>query len=52
VNKVIIADETLDISSLTAKQTTFITKKAFIAENLLENAAKLFSDDTEIIVIP
>lgn len=51
-NKVIIADETLDISSLAAKHTTFITKKAIIAENLLESAARLFSDDTEIIVIP
>lgn len=51
-NKVVIADETLNLSSLIEKEALFITKKAVIAENLLENAIKLFEDDTEITVIP
>lgn len=51
-NKVIIADETLDLSSLIDKGTTFITKRAFIAENLLETAINLFGDETDITVIP
>jgi len=51
-NKVVIADDTLDILSLIEKGTSFITKKAVIAEKLLENAVKLFEDDTEINVIP
>jgi len=51
-SKVVIADENLDIPVLINKGTSFITKKAFIAENLIESAVKLFEDDTEIILIP
>ncbi|HPU64088.1 MAG TPA: hypothetical protein PK304_08025, partial [Mobilitalea sp.] len=51
-SKVIISDETLDISELLKKGTTFITKKAFITENLLESAVMLFEEDTEIFMIP
>lgn len=51
-NKIIIADESLDLSSLITKGTSFITKKAVIAENLLEDAIKLFEDDTDIMIIP
>lgn len=51
-NKVVIADEALDLASLVKKGTTLITKKALIAENLLEDAIPLFEDETEIIMIP
>lgn len=51
-NKVIISDDTLDLSSLITKGTFFITKKAVIAENLLDKAIQLFNDETDIMVIP
>jgi hypothetical protein len=51
-NKVVIADEALDISSLVKKGASFITKKAIIAETLLADSVQLFEDKTEIIVIP
>ena len=51
-NKVVIADETLDISTLVKKGASFITKRAIIAEELLENAIDLFDDETDINVIP
>jgi hypothetical protein len=51
-NKVVIADETLDISSLVNKGSSFITRRAIIAEALLEDGVHLFEDETDIIVIP
>lgn len=51
-NKVIIPDEALNVSKLADKGISFITKKAIIAENLLETALPLFSDDTGTEVIP
>lgn len=51
-NEVVIADESLDLSSLNEKGTFFITKKAIIAEKLLDSAINLFGDDTDITVIP
>lgn len=51
-NKVVITDETLDISSLISKGSSFITKRAIIAESLLQNALQLFEDETDITLIP
>lgn len=51
-NKVLIADEALDILSLVTKGSSFITKRAVIAEDLLENAVQLFEDETDIAIIP
>ena len=51
-NKVVISDEALDIPSLITKGVSFITKRAVIAEALLEEAIKLFEDETDIIAIP
>ena len=51
-DKVVIADEALDVASLAAKGSSFITKTAIIPETLLENAVQLFEDDTDIIEIP
>lgn len=51
-NKVIIADDALDMSSLVKRGTSFITKRAIIAEALLEEGVHLFEDETDINVIP
>ena len=51
-NKVVIADETLDISALVNKGASFITRRAIIADALLEDGVGLFADETEIISIP
>lgn len=51
-NKVIIADETLDVATLVKKGTSFITDRAIIAEALLEDGVQLFEDSTDILVIP
>lgn len=51
-DKVVIADENLDVSSLVDAGVSFITKKAIIAENLLEHALPLFGEEVEIEVIP
>jgi hypothetical protein len=51
-NKVIIADETLDVATLVKKGTSFITDRAIIAEALLEDGVQLFEDRTDILVIP
>ncbi|NLY18822.1 MAG: hypothetical protein GX045_07715 [Clostridiaceae bacterium] len=51
-NKVVIPDETLNISKLAGKGVSFITKKAIIAENLLEAALPLFNEDADTVVIP
>lgn len=51
-NKVIIPDENLDIASLVEKGASFITKKAIIADSLLEEALALFDEHVEIITIP
>lgn len=50
-NKVVISDENLDIRSLVEKGTTFITKKAIIAESLLEKSLDLFDESVEIEMI-
>ena len=51
-NKVIISDEDLDIDRLKKLGTRFITKKAVIAESLLEEALNLFDEQAEIKIIP
>ena len=51
-NKVVIADEALNLSSLINKGSSFITKRAIISEALLEDGVHLFEDDTDIIIIP
>lgn len=51
-NKVVIEDENLDIDSLVNKDVEFITKRAVIAEGLLEKALPLFGEEVEIDVIP
>lgn len=51
-NKVIIADETLDIESLLQKGVQFITNKGILAEKLFEKAALLFDEDVELELIP
>lgn len=51
-SKVVIADESLNIHSLVEKGASFITKKAVIAEELLEKALSLFDLETDIETIP
>lgn len=51
-SKVIITDKTLDIEALVEKQLKFITKKAIIAEEILEKALPLFDAEVEIEAIP
>ena len=51
-NKLVISDENLDITSLVEKGATFITKKALIAESLLEKSLDLFDESVEIEMIP
>jgi hypothetical protein len=51
-SKVIIPDEALNIPILVDKGVSFITKKAIIAEDLLEIALSLFNEDTDTKVIP
>ncbi len=51
-NKLIISDKDLNIAYLKEAGATFITKKAIIAENLLEDALALFDEHVEIITIP
>ena len=51
-DKVIMADESLDVSSLVDSGVSFVTKKAIIAENILEKALPLFDEEVEIQVIP
>jgi len=51
-NKVVIPDENLDITPLVNNGVKFVTKKAVIAERLLEEALSLFDEDVEIEVIP
>ena len=49
---VVLADKTLDIKALREKGARFQTKKAVIAEALLEVALPLFGDETDVVVIP
>ncbi len=51
-NKVVIADETLDIKSLVNKGVSFITRTAIIAETYIEDGVHLFDDEANIIMIP
>lgn len=51
-NKVIISDKDLNIASLKEVGATFITKKAIIAESLLEEALSFFDEHVEIKTIP
>lgn len=51
-NKVVIPDNDLDIAYLKEIGATFITKKAIIAEKLLEEAVALFDEHVKIKVIP
>lgn len=51
-NKVIILDKDLDIKALKELGTTFITRKAIIAESLLEEALPLFDERVDIKIIP
>lgn len=51
-NKIIIADETLNISLLTDKGASFITKRAIVPEKLLEKSLPLFNEEADIQVIP
>lgn len=51
-NKVVIADRNLNIASLVEKGSSFITKKAVILEDLLEEALPLFNEEADIKVIP
>src|SRR5699024_9200680 len=51
-NKVIIPDKDLNIASLKEAGATFITKKAIIAESLLEEALPLFDEHVEVKIIP
>ncbi len=50
--KVIITDEALDIAKLVSKGASFITKKAIVAESLLEKVLPLFADETDIKTVP
>ncbi len=51
-NKVVLDDEALDIKALADKGVSFITRRAIIAEGLLEDGVRLFDDETDIIMIP
>lgn len=51
-NKVVIPDKDLNIALLNEMGARFITRKAIIAENLLEEAVSLFDEHTEIKTIP
>ncbi|NLJ40951.1 MAG: hypothetical protein GX352_04990 [Clostridiales bacterium] len=51
-SKVVIADKDLNVALLNEMGTKFITKKAVIAEGLLEEALALFDEHTEIKTIP
>jgi len=49
---VVLPGKDLDIKALREKGARFLTKKAVIAEALLEEALPLFDDEAEIIIIP
>lgn len=49
---VILADRSLDVKALREKGARFLTRKAVIAEELLEEALPLFPEETDIAVIP
>ncbi len=51
-SKVVIKDKNINIASLNEKGASFITKKAVILEDLLEEALPLFNEDADIKVIP
>lgn len=49
---VVLPNKNLDIKALREKGARFLTKKAVIAEALLEEALPLFEDEAEIVIIP
>ena len=49
---VVLPNKDLDIKALREKGAHFLTKKAVIAEAMLEEALPLFDDETEIVIIP
>jgi hypothetical protein len=49
---VVLPDKGLDIKALCEKGVRFLTKKAVIAEALLEEALPLFGDEVEVVTIP
>ena len=51
-SRVVLTDCALDIGSLAAKGVTFLTRRAIVAEPLLEAAIPLFGDEVEIIPVP
>jgi len=51
-SKVVIPDKDLDIALLKDIGATFITRKAIIAEGLLEEALPLFDENVDIKIIP
>jgi len=51
-NKVIISDELVNLDKLNELGITFITKKAIIKEELLEEAVNLFDESVKIKIIP
>src|SRR5699024_3853241 len=51
-SKVVIPDKDLDIALLKDIGVTFITRKAIIAEGLLEEALPLFDENVDIKIIP
>lgn len=51
-SRVVIPDKDLDISPLKDMGTSFITSKAIIAEDLLEEALHLFDEKVDIKLIP
>lgn len=49
---VVLIEPSLDVGEMTNKGVHFITKKAIVAESLLEASFLMFSDSTEIIAVP
>ncbi|NLN64911.1 MAG: hypothetical protein GX144_05810 [Clostridiaceae bacterium] len=50
--RVILIEPSLDVGELINKGVLFITEKAVVAESLFEASLPLFTDKTEIIVLP
>lgn len=50
--RVILIEPSLDVGEMVNKGVLFITEKAVVAESLLEASLPLFTDKTEIVVLP
>lgn len=50
--KIVAVDETLDCAKLAAKGARFASEKALISEALVEELAPLFTDETQIEILP